>query len=51
MKGHDKRVVSFEYIHNIKPKDFERLITAVRLKNNDRVLEVMCGYGSVSKKS
>jgi ubiquinone/menaquinone biosynthesis C-methylase UbiE len=48
-QGFDVRIVSYEYIHSIKDKDFKTLIDAVNPKANQVILDGMCGYGAVGK--
>ncbi len=48
--SYQKRIVSYEKIHSIDEKDFDSLIAIVDPKNGESILDVCCGYGSVSKK-
>jgi ubiquinone/menaquinone biosynthesis C-methylase UbiE len=47
--GFDSRIVKYEYIHEINPKDFKRLIEVIDPRNGETILDAMCGYGAVSK--
>ncbi len=48
-QGFDNRIVSYEHIHSISPKDFEKLIDAINPQEGETILDAMCGYGAVSK--
>lgn len=48
-EGFDKRIVSYEHIHSIKPEDFQILIDAISPKVGEVILDAMCGYGAVGK--
>src|SRR5690242_20152124 len=48
-QGFDNRIVSYEYIHSIDPKDFEKLLDAIDPKPGEVILDAMCGYGAVGK--
>ncbi len=48
--SYQKRIVSYEKIHSIDEKDFDSLIAIVDPKNGESILDVCCGYGSVSKR-
>jgi len=48
-KGFDKRIVSYERLHSIKPEDFQILIDAISPKIGEVILDAMCGYGAVGK--
>lgn len=48
-QGFDVRIVSYEYIHSIKDKDFKALIDAANPKAKQVILDGMCGYGAVGK--
>ena len=45
----DKRIVTYEYIHSIKNEDWNALYDALKLEDNNKVLDFGCGYGSVTK--
>ncbi len=47
--GHDKRIVSYEYIHNISPEDWTKFKEATNPQPNETILDGMCGYGSAGK--
>ena len=47
--GFDVRIVSYEYIHNINQKDWNKLLEAISPKPNETILDGMCGYGAVGK--
>src|ERR1051326_1545538 len=48
-QGFDNRIVSYEYIHNIKPKDAKALIDAINPQPGQTILDGMCGYGAAGK--
>jgi len=48
-EGFDARIVSYEHIHSIDPKDEEAMIKAINLKPNEKILDAFCGYGAVGK--
>jgi ubiquinone/menaquinone biosynthesis C-methylase UbiE len=48
-EGFDVRIVSYEHIHSIKPKDKKALIDAINPKPNEKILDAFCGYGAVGK--
>jgi len=45
----DKRIVRYEHIHNVKQEYFQELIKLLHLKDGDKVLDLGCGYGSISR--
>ncbi len=45
----DARIVSYEHIHNIGPKDEEAMLKAINPKPNEKILDAFCGYGAISK--
>ena len=48
-QGFDKRIVSYEFIHNISQKDVKALIDATDPKPGENILDAMCGYGAAGK--
>lgn len=48
-QGFDNRIVSYEDIHSISPKDFEKLIDTIDPKTGELILDAMCGYGAAGK--
>jgi ubiquinone/menaquinone biosynthesis C-methylase UbiE len=48
-EGFDKRIVFYEHIHSINPKDEGALINAIDPKSNEKILDAFCGYGAVAK--
>lgn len=48
-RGFDKRLVFYEHIHNIRPKDEKALVDAINPRPKEKILDAFCGYGSVSK--
>src|SRR4051812_47253283 len=48
-QGFDTRIVSYEHIHSVDPKDFEKLIEAIDPQKDEVILDAMCGYGAVGK--
>jgi len=48
-EGFDNRIVEYEYIHSIDPKDTAALVNAIDPKDGQIILDGMCGYGSVAK--
>lgn len=49
INSYQKRIVSYEKIHSINEDDFKALVSIVNPKNGQSILDVCCGYGSVSK--
>ncbi len=47
--GFDKRIVSYELIHNFNPGDLRALVDAVDPKPKETILDAMCGYGTAGK--
>lgn len=50
-KGFDSRVVKYEDIHNISNKDFSKLVNAIDPQNGEVILDLGCGYGSVTRET
>ena len=48
-EGFDVRIVSYEHIHSINPKDEEAMIKAINPKPKEKILDAFCGYGAVGK--
>ncbi len=48
-EGFDVRIVYYEQIHNISPKDEEAMVKAIDPKPNEKILDAFCGYGAVGK--
>ena len=48
-EGFDVRIVSYEHIHSINPKDEEAMAKAINPKPRERILDAFCGYGAVGK--
>lgn len=48
-EGFDTRIVSYEHIHSIDPKDEEAMIKAIDPKPNEKILDTFCGYGAVGE--
>ena len=48
-KGFDIRIVSYEHIHSINPKDWNKLLEAIDPQPNETILDGMCGYGAVGR--
>ncbi|MEO1189596.1 MAG: class I SAM-dependent methyltransferase [Devosia sp.] len=46
--GYNIRQVDFSKIHGVAGSDLNKLADALELKENSRVLDLMCGYGAVS---
>ncbi len=48
-EGFDERIVSYEHIHSISPKDEKAMLKAINPKPNEKILDAFCGYGAISK--
>ena len=48
--GFDIRIVSYEHIHSIHKKDWNKLLKAINPQPNEIILDGMCGYGAVGKR-
>lgn len=48
-KGFDSRIVNYEDIHNISESDFDKMFHVVSPVKGDLILDLGCGYGSVTR--
>ena len=48
-EGFDVRIVRYEEIHRINPKDEEAMIKAIDPRPHEKILDTFCGYGAVGK--
>jgi ubiquinone/menaquinone biosynthesis C-methylase UbiE len=48
-EGWKKRNVRYEEIHNVNPFDMQKLVESLEIQNANRIADLMCGYGAVTR--
>ncbi len=48
-EGWKIRNMNYANIHNISEQDMQKLVKSIEIKNKDIIVDLMCGYGDVSK--